>query len=537
PYAVISVMVSQVSTAATFWLMDEMPLGDPIYNATTVLDNGIPAELQPQYIGIVMLITFSVSIIQLLVCVLGLSSKVAAFIPDSLIAGFMASSGISVLVSQLKPLFGISVPQFDGPLSLIFTFLEVLKRLPSTNWYSFGLAICTFVSLQVFERLEIWAILWWRRRQEATSSAREGTTPPTAVLDVILTVLLASFITEQLDLADSHNVKTIGVIPNEFPIPTAPWAVFTSIPDDVVLPLVAQIIPGSVSLALVSFVTTYSISKTFGLKTSQHEDERAEIAAVESSSASNPQAASTSQDVEAIVPNPHPNSADGVDSAADTPSETLLALSLSTLTGSFLSAYVPSGSISRSALLATQTRATSPIASLVAVAIVVAVLLWFAAAFANVPLACLAAIVVVALRGVLARCYDALALLADAREKRHNVLRAIGVLVRTRGRANTANAANSEFVICDFEDSPVVEMPCNDENPVNGSSSAEAQHDRDLYILKLKYFAVHKEVLCWFLTFLCVIFFDAGTGILVGMLVSAIFVVLSSCIQQIQKVD
>ncbi|KAJ3040959.1 hypothetical protein HDU99_010126, partial [Rhizoclosmatium hyalinum] len=97
--------------------------------------------LKAEYAEVVMLVTFLVGIVQFTVCSLGLGARLVTLIPDSLVSGFMASSGICVLVIQLKAIFGIAVQQFDGSFSLILTLFDVIKKLPTTNLCSFGLAV------------------------------------------------------------------------------------------------------------------------------------------------------------------------------------------------------------------------------------------------------------------------------------------------------------------------------------------------------------------------------------------------------------
>ncbi|KAJ3286784.1 hypothetical protein HDU79_006248, partial [Rhizoclosmatium sp. JEL0117] len=503
PYAVVSVMVSQASTSSMLWLIERNPnillLSNTTVNGTdTFLSNGLPSSLQTDYIDIVMLITFIVGVIQFIVCILGLGTRLASLIPDCLISGFMASSGICVLVSQLKSIFGISIKQFEGAFSLILTVIEIFKNLPSTNLCALGLAIAAYVFMIVIQRVEIY-VKTRLSKSESTTESPTPQKPPVAVTDVILTVILVALITMSFDLPSLYGVKTIGPIPSGFPTPIVPWALLTSLPADQASELIFQMFPDCISLALVCFVTTYSISKTFEMKV-------ARISA-------------TSRD----KPNSPPNN-----------SQDLLALSLSTIFSSFLSSYVPCGSISRSALLANQTNVTTPVGSLVAVICVTIILLFLGSWFQSVPLSSLATIVIVALFGVLGKIRAGFSLIKEARDQGRQVIEAMKVVKSemvdeggVTGGEETKNIVaksqddtnNSQFVVCDVEEDPDAITPIKvGEEEVPEEVSSPCDRKTELYLLRLKLIGVHRDVIVWWITFVIVIVLDAGTGILVGML-------------------
>ncbi|KAJ3112762.1 hypothetical protein HK100_002217, partial [Physocladia obscura] len=548
PYAVVSVMVSQIATSATLWMIEETPflvtgmsdlnstaenLGATIENFTGLLElmeNGIPTSLQPEYSDVVMFLTFIVGAIQLFASVLDLGNHLTKLIPDSLIAGFMSSSGICVLVSQLKTLFGLNIPQYDGAFSLMFTIYAVVSNMLKINWCAFGLAVggyLTMILIQFLEKLLNKAVVSrWNlaRSSDIETSIQEQVICSTtgskktqsAVTDVILTVLVAALVTSKFNLAEDYNVKIIGPIPDGLPTPKAPWNIVTTIPRCLIIPMLLQLIPGAVSLALVCFVTTHAISKTFAEKASR----------INSAEQNNQQV------VQEIL-----SAADVLDVSA---SQDLLALSFATIVGSAMSSYTPCGSLSRSALLANQTNVRTPIGSLVAVIAVIVVLVSLGAWFENVPLASLAAIVVAALAGVLKKCNEGIVMVTDAQNRGQQVLEAIRIVEADRqlGEAsaivenyqfagrNDVGSSNLVTAIAELENvSPIKNVTAVDINApdeINDEITDDCQidspsllteinFDRDLYILRLRHILVYKDAVVWWGTFLSVLILDAGT--------------------------
>ncbi|KAI9350782.1 sulfate transporter N-terminal domain with GLY motif-domain-containing protein [Obelidium mucronatum] len=525
PYAVVSVMVSQVATSALLMLGPAItPFTTLDSNTTAVtselLSNGIPAALQIEYADIVMFLTFSVGLIQFLVCILGLGAH-------ALVSGFMASSGICVLVSQLKSIFGLSIPQYDGPLSLILTFIAVVKKLPQTNWCAFGLAVGAYISILLIQSVEkvlkTQLPLWWNKNSgDSSFGVRDRRKKVVAVSDVILTVLLAAFVTFTFDLPGLYGVKTIGFIPSGFPSPRLPWEILSTLPNDRIGSFLVEIFPGTVSLALVCFVTTYSITKTFELKT------EAAIARISTTFRSSPSS---------------------VEAKIKTDSQDLLALSLATLVSSFFSSYVPSGSISRSALLANQTSVTTPVGSLIATICVAIILLFLGSWFQYVPLSSLGTIVVVALFGVLSKVKAGYTLILEARDKGRQVKEAMKVVETEASAMESGALASNGAPVGVAENASTEESTCTRENnpdnindpdaitPTKFSPDQASQQTAaseivatnakvELYLLWLKFVSIHRDVGVWWITFLAVIVLDAGSGILVGMLLSCLFLVV-----------
>ncbi|KAI8620264.1 sulfate transporter N-terminal domain with GLY motif-domain-containing protein [Chytriomyces sp. MP71] len=536
PFAVTSVMVSQISTAVMVWLDALMPqyshLESNDTNSMTLMANDLPMALQVPYSSIVMLLTFIVGILQFSAFLSGLGSRLSTVLPDSLVSAFMAASGICVLVSQLKSILGISIPQFNGFFSLILTLHAIIMRIPTAGICEIVLSIGTFLSLFILQQAEIYIMKLFifllriiLRRSPPTdtvslcSSSPQDPPEPKAsnktIADVILTVLLTGLITSTFHLRETYGVKTIGPIPSGFPSPQTPWTILTDLPTDTSFHLFLRLLPGAFSLGLVCFVTTFSISKTFAPKMA------------------------TSSTTDTTATNRQQCAQD------------LFALSMSTLVGSFLSSYAPSGSVSRSAFLATQTRVVSPLGSLVAVACVACVVLWFGALFEHVPICALSVVVVVALAGVLKKCGEGVGIFKDARDAHLKLAQTMKVVrgEREGGEAEGIVRNGVNGVIADTEERFVIsdeELGALDENSGTvdiveeealstneiasvqtiTTTETETQVRRtsmEVYLLKLRMISVYRDTVVWWGTFLSVLILDVGTGILFGILLSCLF--------------
>jgi solute carrier family 26, other len=73
----------------------------------------------------------------------------SSLLSDPLVKGFTTGAAIHIIVSQLKDLFGITIPAHNGPFNVIFTVLDVLKGLGRTNWVALIVSIIVIVFMIV----------------------------------------------------------------------------------------------------------------------------------------------------------------------------------------------------------------------------------------------------------------------------------------------------------------------------------------------------------------------------------------------------
>ncbi|KAJ3328116.1 hypothetical protein HDU76_010565 [Blyttiomyces sp. JEL0837] len=206
---------------------------------------------------------------------------------------------------------------------------------------------------------------------------------PTPITDVLLTIIILSIFSGAFNIHSLYGVNVIGPIPSGFPEPSVPWRMLFTLPRDKVSLLLLQLIPGVLTLSVVCFVTTYSISMTFAkpkdeepgstgnLNTTENRDvayqPTPERDGADQSPTKSAISATTTLNASAVVDahEPKDDTASSIQANQD-----LLALATATIIGSFFGAHVPSGSLSRSAVLASQTDVKSLLNSLVSVSVV-----------------------------------------------------------------------------------------------------------------------------------------------------------------------
>lgn len=78
---------------------------------------------------------------------------VAIYLSESFIRGFMTAAGLQILISVLKYIFGLTIPSYTGPGSIVFTFIDICKNLPHTNIASLIFALISGVFLVLVKEL------------------------------------------------------------------------------------------------------------------------------------------------------------------------------------------------------------------------------------------------------------------------------------------------------------------------------------------------------------------------------------------------
>uniref|UniRef100_A0A8C5RZ51 SLC26A/SulP transporter domain-containing protein n=1 Tax=Laticauda laticaudata TaxID=8630 RepID=A0A8C5RZ51_LATLA len=78
---------------------------------------------------------------------------VATYLSEPLVQGYTTAAAVHVLVSQLKYVFGISLEEKSGPLSLIYTFVEICSKLPGTHTGTVVTALISMVALWLIKLL------------------------------------------------------------------------------------------------------------------------------------------------------------------------------------------------------------------------------------------------------------------------------------------------------------------------------------------------------------------------------------------------
>jgi len=148
---------------------------------------------------------------------------VANFISTPVLTGFKAGIGLVIVLDQLPKLLGVHIEK----AGFFRDLLSVVQHLPETSLLTLAVAVATLVVLVGMER-------FWPR----------APAPLVAVGGAIAASWLFSL--------QSQGVSIVGVIPQGFPSLTMPDA-----------SLIAQLAPGALGIALMSFTETIAAGRAF----------------------------------------------------------------------------------------------------------------------------------------------------------------------------------------------------------------------------------------------------------------------------------
>ncbi len=194
-----------------------------------------------RYLSLAVMTSFLVGLIFIIARVLKLGF-IINLIPVPVFRGFMAGMGLTIIVSQLPKVLGVSGVQGD-----FFTRLfNLLGELGNINYYTLGLGISLLALLFVlnsrYKRL------------------------PNPLIVVIVSIIVMSI----TDL-NSRGVEIVGDIPGGIPMPTVPDLA----PGDMNI-----LLPLALGLFLLSFVETTSIGKQLESKHAYQMDPDQELIAL-----------------------------------------------------------------------------------------------------------------------------------------------------------------------------------------------------------------------------------------------------------------
>jgi len=125
------------------------------------------------------------------------------FISETVLTGFKAGAALTIILTQLPKLFGVS----SGGTNFFSKLADLFHKLPDTNFYVLIFGVIAFLLIFLGEK-------FFKGK-------------PIAIYVVILSILLIS-----LTPLAGHGFKTVGVIPSELPkfhIPNLAWADIQSV--------------------------------------------------------------------------------------------------------------------------------------------------------------------------------------------------------------------------------------------------------------------------------------------------------------------
>ncbi|KAM9313206.1 sulfate transporter [Gastrophryne carolinensis] len=183
-------------------------------------------------------VTFMAGIYQVLMGLLQVGF-VSVYLSDSLLSGFATGASFTILTSQVKYLLGLSIPRANGMGSSILTWIYIFQNIHLTN-------ICDLVT----SLLCLLVLIPTKELNECFKSKFKAPIP--VELFVVVGATLASHFGH---LKENYGSSIAGNIPTGFLMPKPPeWS------------LIPNVALGALSIAIIGFAITVSLSEMFAKK-------------------------------------------------------------------------------------------------------------------------------------------------------------------------------------------------------------------------------------------------------------------------------
>ncbi|KAM4736770.1 solute carrier family 26 member 6 isoform 2-T2 [Anableps anableps] len=245
-YAVMSVMiggvVDRLAPDSNFEIWDNV-------TNSSIIDS---VARDQERVRIAVAVTFISGLFQIL---LGLVQFgfVVTYLSEPLVRGYTTGAAIHVVVSQLKYAFGINPKRYSGPISLIYTVVEICYLLPQTNIGTLVVSIIAIVGLILAKEL----------------NAYLGKKLPVPLPMELLAVIIATVISWQVNLEGRYGVDVVGDIPSGLQPPAVP-----------AVSLFGQVIGDAFALSVVGYGIAISLGRIFALKYGYKVDSNQELIAL-----------------------------------------------------------------------------------------------------------------------------------------------------------------------------------------------------------------------------------------------------------------
>ncbi|XP_070353584.1 solute carrier family 26 member 9 isoform X3 [Equus asinus] len=178
---------------------------------------------------------------------------VAIYLSESFIRGFMTAAGLQILISVLKYIFGLTIPSYAGPGSIVFTFIDICKGLPDTNIASLIFALISGAFLMLVKEL----------------NARYMHKIRFPIPTEMIVVVVATAISGSYKMPKKYHMQIVGEIQHGFPTPVSP-----------VVSQWKDMIGTAFSLAIVGYVINLAMGRTLASKHGYDVDSNQEMIAL-----------------------------------------------------------------------------------------------------------------------------------------------------------------------------------------------------------------------------------------------------------------
>ncbi|KAJ1126654.1 hypothetical protein NDU88_005061 [Pleurodeles waltl] len=201
-------------------------------NSTDICDKSCYA------IKVATSLTFLVGVYQILFSIFKLGF-ITVYLSEPLLSGFVTGSSLMILTSQVKYLFGLSLPSRNGTGALILTWIDIFSNLQKTN-------LC-----DLFTSIAALAIIIPVKEINDRFKNKMKVPFPVEFLVLIIAILISHY----FNFTEKYKSSICGNIPTGFLTP--------KVPDfSLILSLAADAFP----IAVISFAMTVSLAEIFATK-------------------------------------------------------------------------------------------------------------------------------------------------------------------------------------------------------------------------------------------------------------------------------
>ncbi|CAL4076706.1 unnamed protein product [Meganyctiphanes norvegica] len=164
----------------------------------------------------------------------------SVFLSDMLVKGFTTGAAVHVITSQIKYLFGISVPRHAGPLKIPYTYKDIILNLPNSN-------IATIITSAI--SILILAVI----NEHIKPRIKKKT--PFPFPSEFLAIVIGTAISYAADFRGNFGMTVVGYVPTGLPPPSV-----------VPASIIPYVIVDGFVIAIVAYTISLSMAKIFGKK-------------------------------------------------------------------------------------------------------------------------------------------------------------------------------------------------------------------------------------------------------------------------------
>ncbi|MDH5298191.1 MAG: SulP family inorganic anion transporter, partial [Desulfobulbaceae bacterium] len=204
---------------------------------STISPLAIPAS--PEYIGMVLTMTFLAGLFQLTLGVARLGALIN-FVSHSVVVGFTAGAAVLIATSQMSNVMGVAIAKKH---SFIHIWAELFSRISETNPHVLAIAVVTLLVALGFKVL----LPRWP--------------------GMLVAMVGGSFLALFLD-ATEHGVRLVGALPAHLPPLSAP---------DLSTASIRQLAPAALAVAMLGLTEAVSIARSVATRSEQRIDPNQEF--------------------------------------------------------------------------------------------------------------------------------------------------------------------------------------------------------------------------------------------------------------------